>query len=179
MPMPTIDENPTGPAPDPSLIDLPPGCFTPPSSPTADMPISAGAMDYPGPADSQSPSVQADAGTLADILPSLSATGCFSPGDGEAGPSPGDFTSDSSSPGSATSSGSGRSGTFSDCVRNPLPRLTINPGDSHRLLHGLLDTAARKMDRVSIDHAQREVRRVFDLYQANRRVLFRSINGGR
>jgi hypothetical protein len=48
LPIPTIDENPTGPAPDPSLIDLPPGCFTPPSSPTADIPISAGAMDYPG-----------------------------------------------------------------------------------------------------------------------------------
>jgi len=57
-------------------------------------------------------------------------------------------------------------------VRNPLPPLTINSGDSHRVLSGLLDTIVRKMDLLSIGNAQREVSRAFDLYQANRRAMF-------
>jgi hypothetical protein len=145
----------------------------------ADIPVSAGALDLPGPTDPQLPGGQASSGILPDLLPSFSDPGCFPTSDSRAGPSPGDFAAGSTGPNHTAAPDSARSGTFADSVLNPLPRLTISPGDSHRLLSGLLDTATRKMDRLNVDNAQREVRRAFDLYQANRRAMFINFNSRR
>jgi len=169
IPIPAIDESPSGPAPNPSAIDLPPGCFLPSGSPPVGMPSSVGAIDLPDPTDSQLPGGQASSGTLGDLLPSLLDAGRGQGDDSAADGRSAKPAAESANSAAAATSGGGTSAAW---LGGPPSALTINLGEGHRLAKNALDTIARKMDLLSIGNAQREVSRAFDLYQANRRAMF-------
>lgn len=58
------------------------------------------------------------------------------------------------------------------------PAFTVTLGEGHRHMKTLLESMSQKMERLAIEHAQREVRRAFDRYQASMRASMRYPGGG-